>query len=133
MTREPLRAFRRSAHHRAVNELLRSHLEATYFREYQELRDELLAILTDEDLARTVGGGSLTLGFLCREIGEIEHAYVESFLTFRQDFGYRNPDPELERSVRALATWYAELDRDLMAALEGITEDDVRRPSDRPR
>jgi hypothetical protein len=45
---------------------------------------------------------------LCREIGEIEYAYVESFRTFRQDFGYRNLDPRLEKSVAALSAWYAE-------------------------
>jgi hypothetical protein len=101
------------------------HLEATFFAEYQALRDQLMSILTDEDLARDLGGGSRTLASLCREIGDIEFAYVESFRTFRTDFGYRNADPALERSVPALVTWYAELDRDLTAALDALSEEDV--------
>ena len=99
---------------------------ATYFREYQQLREQLMAILTDADLARDLGGSSPTLGELCREIGDIEHAYVESFRTFRQDFEYRNPDPRLETSVAALVQWFGELDRDLVAALELLSEEDVR-------
>lgn len=100
-------------------------MPATYFSEYQALRDELMAILTDDDLGFRVGGTSATLGALCREIGEVEHTYVESFRTFRQDFGYRNPDPRLERSVGALASWYAELDRELAAAIAALSEDDI--------
>ena len=67
----------------------------------------------------------MSLGALCREIGEIEHAYIESFKSFRQDFSYRNGDPGLEHSVAALRAWFAELDRDLMAAIDGLSEDDI--------
>ncbi len=105
--------------------LIRDHLEATYFREYQELREQLMAILTDEDLARDLGGTSRTLGLLCREIGEIEAAYVGSFRTFRQNFADGSADLALERSVEALVTWYSELDRDLMDALDDLSEEDV--------
>ena len=86
-----------------VNSIVREHLAATYFLEYQGLRDQLLKILTDADLGFRVGNATASLGALCREIGEIEHSYVESFRTFRQDFGYRNPDPQLESSVAALS------------------------------
>jgi len=105
--------------------LLAEHLQATFFRDYQALRDELMAVLGDTDLATSVGGESLTLGALCREIGEIEHVYAESLRTFRADFDYRNPDPRLETSVAALNAWYADLDRELDAALESLSEDDV--------
>lgn len=108
-----------------MNSLVRVHLPATYFIDYQALRDELMAILTDDDLGFRVGGTSATLGALCREIGEIEHTYVESLRTFRQDFGYRNPDPRLERSVGALASSYDRLDRELSAAIAALSEDDI--------
>jgi hypothetical protein len=85
-----------------VNSIVRGYLAATFFPVYQSLRDQLMDILGDEDLGRRLGGETRTLGELCREIGEIEHAYVESFRTFRQDFWYRNPDPALEVSVAAL-------------------------------
>lgn len=108
-----------------MNPLLRDHLKATFFEEYQSLRGQLMAILADHDLRFDLGGESAPLGALCREIGEIEHAYVESFRTFTQDFGYRVDDPRLERSVDALVAWYADLDREMAEALETLSEDDV--------
>jgi hypothetical protein len=105
--------------------LLREHLEMTYFAEYQVLRDELMELLTDDDLSYRPGAAAFSLGELCREIGEIEHSYVEAFRTFRQDFDWRNPDPRMERSVGALREWYADLDRRLAIALEALTEDEV--------
>jgi uncharacterized damage-inducible protein DinB len=108
-----------------VNFVLAAYLPAAYFDEYQALRDQLMEIVTDEDLQYRFGGTTATLGALCRDIGEIEHSYVESFRTFRQDFDYRHPDPLIETSVAALQQWYAELDRDLMAVLEILSEADM--------
>jgi hypothetical protein len=108
-----------------MNSLVSVHMPATFFVEYQSLREELTAILTDDDLGFQVGGESATLGALCREIGEIEHTYVESFKTFRQDFDYQHPDARLERSVEALVSWYAELDGDLANAIAALSEDDI--------
>ena len=108
-----------------MNSLVRVHMPATYFAEYQELRGELMGILDDDDLAYRVSGTGVSLGALCREIGEIEHSYVQSLRTFRQDFGYRNPDPLLESSVTALTAWYADLDRELASAVEALSEDDI--------
>ena len=108
-----------------ANSIISAYLAETYFSLYQGLRDQLMELLTDDDLGLRLGGDTVSLGALCREIGEIEHSYAESFRTFRQDLTYRNPDPRLERSVVALETWFAELDRDLMAAVEALSEDDI--------
>lgn len=108
-----------------MNSIVDGYLAESFFAEYQGLRDQLMDILTDEDLGLRLGGESVTLGALCREIGEIEHAYVESFRTFRQDFSHRNQDPRLETSVAALNAWYAQLDRDLMAAVAALSEEDI--------
>lgn len=104
---------------------LEAHLAATYFAEYQLLRDELMRELTDEDLGFRPGGSALALGQVCREIGDIEHSYVEALRTFRQDFGWHNPDPRMERSVAALVGWFDDLDRRLRTALAALTGDDV--------
>jgi hypothetical protein len=98
---------------------------APFFSDYQALRVQLMQMLTDDDLAHRIEGGNPSLGALCREIGEIERSYVDSFRTFRLDFDYRNPDPRLESSVAALSAWYAELDNELSAAVEGLSENDV--------
>ena len=96
-----------------------------FFTDYQALRAQLMVILSDADLGYRVGGVNPSLGGLCREIGEIERSYIESFKTFSQDFGYRNADPRLERKVAALSSWYAELDSELRAAIESLSEDDI--------
>jgi hypothetical protein len=108
-----------------VNPMLAAHLEATYFEAYQLLRDELLALLSDDDLSFRPAGEMPTLGELCREIGEIEHSYVEALTTFRQDFRWRNPDPHVAARADILRAWFADLDRRLAAALEALTVDDI--------
>lgn len=108
-----------------MNSIVREYLAITFFHEYQALRDELVELLADNDLDYRVGAATASLGALCREIGEIERSYIDSFRTFMQDFEYRNPDPRLETSVAALSSWYAELDRELMAAVESLSEDDI--------
>src|SRR5206468_2713799 len=107
------------------NSIVDSYFDQTYFPLYQGLRDQLMDELTDADLEHRLGGEAETLGMLCHEIGEIERGYIESFRTFRLDLGYRNPDTRLEHDVDALRSWFAELDRDLMAALDGLSEDDI--------
>jgi hypothetical protein len=108
-----------------VNSLIRDHLPATYFAEYQLLRDELIQMLGDSDLTFRPGGATSSLGELCRQIGDIEHSYVEALRTFRQDFDWHNADPRVESSVEALSSWYAELDHDLLAAIDALTEEDI--------
>jgi DinB family protein len=96
------------------------------FEMYQALRNQLMEILTDGDLDYQPGGTNPPLGALCRELGEVEHAYIQSFKTFTLDFSYRNPEPGLEHSVARLSAWFAELDRELKATIEGLSEDDIR-------
>lgn len=94
-------------------------------RMYTQLRDELMASLTDDDLAFSSGGDNPTLGALCRELGETQHAYVQSFKSFKIDFGYRVNDDSYQGSVAKLKAWYAELDQQLEAVLETVTDEDV--------
>jgi hypothetical protein len=107
------------------------HLETTFFSEYQARRGELLDVLTPDDLALRLGGDTDTLGSLCREIGETEHGYIESFRTFRHRLDWRHPDPGIATSIDGLRGWYAELDRDLFAALDALTGADLVRRIDR--
>jgi hypothetical protein len=121
----PILCRRAAIEEATMNSIVREYLSATFFREYQALRDQLMEILTDDDLDYRVGAPGASLGALCREIGDIEHSYIESFRTFRQDFEYQNPDERLARSVAALSLWYQELDQELMAAIEDLSEDDI--------
>ena len=108
-----------------TNSIVDGFLDQTYFELYQRLRRQLIDDLEDADLEVRLGGDSESLGALCHEIGEIEHSYVESFRTFRLDLGYRNPDTSVDHSVAALRTWFDELDRELLAVLSALSEDDI--------
>ncbi len=94
-------------------------------RMYSALRDELMASLSEDDLAFSPGGENPALGALCRELGETQQAYAQSFKTFKVDFSYRANDDAYLASVAKLQTWYAELDQKLEAALETVTDEDV--------
>jgi hypothetical protein len=104
-------------------------LEQNYlpiFHEYQHIRIALMDVLTDDVLKRSLGGETLTLGALCREMGEVQRAYVTSLKTFTLDFGYRHPNPTaIETSVEGLKAWYAEMDAAIDAAVAAWSEDDI--------
>lgn len=104
-----------------MNAILRD--QYPLFEHYQALRSQMLDLLTDVDLAFTLPGNP-TLGELCREIGETEHCYVESFRHFTQNFDFRADDPALERDLARLREWYARLDTDLHAAISALSDDD---------
>lgn len=94
-------------------------------RMYSPLRDQLLEALSDADLSFTPGGGNPTLGELCRELGETQYAYVQSFKTFKIDFSYRTHDDSYLGSVAKLKAWYRQLDEALETALEAVSDEDV--------
>lgn len=96
------------------------------FEMYQALRNQLMELLSDDDLAYTPGGDNPTLGVLCKEMGEVEQAYIQSFQTFRQDFSYRNEEPGLDGSVARLSAWFQTLDIELKAAIEALSEEDLQ-------
>ena len=95
------------------------------------MRNGLVSTLTDADLAFSPGGQTMTLGELCREIGDIEHAYVQSLKTFTQDFSYRNTEAGIETSVAKLVAWYQKLDEDLKATASAFSEDNLKKMIDR--
>ena len=96
----------------------------------QELRRQLLEVLSDADLGFRPAPGCLALGELCREIGEVQQGYIESFRTFRLHLSYRH-QAEVSRSVEKLGAWYARLDAELERVLEGLGEADLARTVDR--
>jgi uncharacterized damage-inducible protein DinB len=96
------------------------------FQQYQALREQLMEIVTDEELGYTPGGENPTLGALCLEVGEVEVSYIESFKTFKQDFAFRNEEAGLEGSVERLAEWFRQLDQELELAIEALSDDDIQ-------
>jgi hypothetical protein len=94
-------------------------------RFYTQPRDALMGILTNADLRFTPSDKNPTLGELCRQLGETQHIYVESFRTFSADFSYRNADIALANDITRLVAWYAELDAALESVFEALSDDDL--------
>jgi hypothetical protein len=99
---------------------------ADLLQQNHAVRDELWGVIDDSALKHSLGGNSMTLGALFKEQGEVEHAYVQSFKTFKQDFSYRNTEAGLDSSVDKLRAWFKELDEELNAALSELSEEDIQ-------
>jgi len=95
------------------------------------MRSQLLDILSDADLAFNPGGQNMTLGALCREMGEVEHSYIQSLKTFKQDWSYRNTEAGLESSVARLKAWFQTLDDELKATVSALSDEDMKKAVDR--
>ncbi len=91
---------------------------------YQPMRAEIMEALKDEDLSFQPENCPTVAG-LCVQIGEWQQSYIDGFMHFKQDFDYRNHDAKLRKSVEKLKAWYAEVDKDLEQALEGLSDEDV--------
>ena len=95
------------------------------------MRSQLLDSLSDADLAFSPGGQNMTLGALCREMGEVEYSYIQSLKTFRQDWSYHNTEAGLESSVAQLKAWFQTLDDELKATVEAFSDEDLQKTIDR--
>lgn len=96
------------------------------------MRNGLVGTLTDADLNFCPGGQTMTLGALCREMGDIEHAYIESLKHFKQDFKYRNTDAGIETSTKQLLVWYNEMDAEMKSIVAAFAEADLKKTVERP-
>jgi len=97
----------------------------------QGIRSQLMDVLSDADLAFSPGGQNMTLGALCREMGEIEYSYIQSLKTFKQDWSYHNTEAGLESDVSRLKTWYQTLDDEMKATVSALADEDLTKTIDR--
>jgi hypothetical protein len=95
------------------------------------MRAQALDLLDDADLAFNRGGANMTLGALCREMGETEHSYLESLKTLKQDWSYRNEEAGVEGSVARLKSWYATMGEEMKAVVCAMTDDVLAKTVDR--
>lgn len=96
-----------------------------------KMRTQLLDLMSDTDLAFSPGGQNIALGALCREMGNTEHAYIQSLKTFTQDWSYHNTEIGLESSVTQLKNWYQTLDEDLQATISAFSDEDMTKAVNR--
>jgi uncharacterized damage-inducible protein DinB len=95
------------------------------------MRNSLLDAVIDADLGFSPGGLNMTLGALFREMGEIEHSYVQSLQTFKQDWTYRSTEAGLESSSARLKAWFQALDDEMQATVSAFSDEDLKKPVER--
>jgi hypothetical protein len=95
------------------------------------MRDQMMDILSDEDLAFSPGGENLTLGALCVRQGQYQRCYIESLATLKMDWSYKHPDPSIAGSVSRLKAWFTELDEELKAKMRAMSDADLDQIIDR--
>lgn len=91
----------------------------------QAMRNQLMELLTDADLAYALPG-NMTLGELCANSGQVQQSYIDSLKTFAQSFDYAPVEPGVATSVERLKAWFARLDRDMDDAFAAIPEAEVQ-------
>ena len=95
------------------------------------MRTGLLYILNDADLAFTPGGQNMILGALFRQMGEVEHSYIQSLKTFQQDWSYRHTEAGLDSRIAKLEAWFQALDTEMEAIVAAFSDDDLQKLVDR--
>jgi len=97
-----------------------------YIQALSSLRDQMLDLLTDADLAYKLPGANLSLGEVLHNRGNVQASYTESFHSFVQDFKMDHAPSDVGGSVAALRAWYKATDERLEAAISGYSEEDAQ-------
>lgn len=107
-----------------MNSIIENEFEGG-FAGIARLRNQLLEVLSDEDLAYKLPGWNPTLGELVEELGYHQQVYIHSFRTFKQEWAYRDSHPIIPDRVENLKAWFTMLDAELYDALNALSEEDV--------
>ena len=102
-----------------------NHLFDEEIRGHHSMRDHLLTLVSDADLAYRLPGTNPTLGELLIEMGDLQGVYTHSFATFTLDWSHRQlPSPE-PMTVAALREWFAAQDVAMDQALSRFSEEEL--------
>ncbi len=95
-------------------------------RGHHSMRDHLLTLVSDADLAYGLPGDNPTLGELLVEMGTLQGVYTHSFETFDLDWQHRQlPAPDLV-TIAGLQAWFAAQDAAMKSALDRFTDEELR-------
>ncbi|GGR25673.1 DinB family protein [Deinococcus ruber] len=92
------------------------------------LRDDVFKAISGSDLEFSPGADAHTLRGLLLQQADIQAAYAQSFRTLHLSFGEATPDQQ--QSAQELQEHFARLDAELLAALDALSDDDLKRPHD---
>ena len=75
-------------------------------RGHHSMRDHLLTVVADADLAHKLPGQNPTLGEVLVELGDIQGVYTHSFETFTLDWAHRQLPPPAPITIANLRAWF---------------------------
>src|SRR6266567_2624971 len=102
-----------------------------WLEEVRGMRSQLLDILSNTDLSFSPGGQNMTLGALLRRMGDLEHSYIQSLKTFKQDWSYHNTEAGLESDITRLKVWFQALDDEMLETISAFSNEDLTKRVDR--
>ena len=102
-----------------------------WLEEVRGMRSQLLDILSNADLAFSPGGQNMKLGALLRQMGDLEHAYIQSLKTSLQDWSYHHTEAGLESDITRLKAWFQALDDEMLDTMSAFSNEDLTRRVDR--
>jgi hypothetical protein len=95
-------------------------------RPHHSMRDHLLTLVSDADLAYKLPGWNPTLGMLLVEMGDLQGVYTHSFETFELDWSHRQLPPPEPITIASLRAWFDAQDVAMKAALDRFTDEELR-------
>ena len=95
-------------------------------RDHHSMRDHLLTVVSDADLAYKLPGQNPTLGELLIEMGNIQGVYTHSFETFTLDWAHRQLTPPESITIDALRSWFYAHDDGMRSVMSRFSEEELR-------
>lgn len=94
-------------------------------KQYMMIRDEIIAVVNDDDLRFSPGGSNPPLGEVLRELHNVYEGYATSFESREFSVDY-DASPGLAEEVSALKARSIELDRLLEEKIAALSEADLQ-------
>jgi hypothetical protein len=95
-------------------------------RGHHSMRDHLLTVVSDADLAYRLPGLNPTLGELLVEMGDIQGVYTHSFETFTLDWAHRQVPSPSPITIPGLRAWFVAQDDAMKDVLSRFTEEELQ-------
>jgi hypothetical protein len=95
-------------------------------RGHHSMRDHLLTVVSDADLACKLPGSNPTLGNLLVELGDVQGVYTHSFETSTLDWAHRQLPPPDPMTIGNLRTWFDAQDAAMKAVLDRFTPQELQ-------
>jgi hypothetical protein len=95
-------------------------------RGHHSMRDHLLTLVSDADLAYKLPGQNPTLGEVLIELGDGQGVYTHSFETLTLDWEHRRIPAPSPITIAGLRGWFDAQDDAMQTALSRFSDDELR-------